>query len=220
MQVISAIRGPKHGISLTFAEHVIYLNMDRRYYVYAYLNPITNEPFYIGAGHGRRASEHLHPSVRRAKDTPFHREISLLEYCGVTPYIFIIKAELTEAEARASEAFLIHLIGTRTSHTGPLRNLAAGKKPEGFTLREGGHLMYTRIGSPLHPESIKPSLRPAWNSKRTLCWGEVFPSRLSIARDARCIVSEDTLKGRLRKGWPIEEAATTLPHRRRNTLPT
>jgi hypothetical protein len=192
---------------------------DNKYYVYAYLNPRTNEPFYIGAGHGRRASVHLQPSKRRQKDTLFHREISLLEYCGITPYIFIVKAELTEAEAQASEAFLIHLIGTRMSQTGPLCNLNAGRGPEGFTLRRGGHLAYNRVGNPLHPESSKPG-RGGWNSKRTLCWGEIFPSRLSVARDVRCIVSQDTLKGRLRKGWPIEEAATTLPHHRRNTLPT
>ncbi len=190
---------------------------DNKYYVYAYLNPQTNDPFYIGAGHGRRASVHLRPSMRAQRDTLFHREISLLEHYGIIPYIFIIKAELTEEEAQASEAFLIHLIGTRMSQTGPLCNLNAGREPEGFTLRRGGHLTYNRIGNSLHPEVPAPSCPAGWNSKRTLCWGEIFPSCLSVARDMRCIVSEDTLKGRLRYGWPIEEAATTLPHQRKAT---
>jgi hypothetical protein len=154
------------------------------YYVYAYIDPRTNEPFYIGKGTGNRAWAHLSPYRLRTFQTPFCCELRKMLDEGVPPVIEIVKADLTEQESFASEASLILLTGTRRLETGPLCNSLNGDFRE-------------------VPESKK--------GRAIYCWGRVFPSLAAVARDERCEVSKTQLDRRLKAGWSIFMAASTPP---------
>lgn len=162
--------------------------MSIRYYVYAYIDPVTNEPFYIGKGHGDRAYLHLsRPSCYKNLDSFFYRKLHKMIDEGIEPLVFIIKENLTEEVAYEVESILIHLIGTRAHGTGPLCNLYVNFHGaiSGFTLQQ----------SIKHGHTVES-------------WGEVFPSISAISRDPRCLVSAHALRYRLKLGMSIEDAAT------------
>ena len=161
--------------------------MDRRYYVYAYLDPITEEPFYIGKGSGDRMVRHLRQSRRNDKPTFFHRKLNKMMRLGLNPIICIIKDALSEDEAYASETTLIHLTGTRALGTGPLCNTRVDQRGTfaGYSLELG----------------IK-------NGTDIWAWGSHFASLAAVERDPRCVVIFSTLRRRMAAGLRIELAAT------------
>jgi hypothetical protein len=156
------------------------------FYVYAYIDPRTDEPFYIGKGTGRRAAMHLTPYQLKKHDSFFYRELRKMLDDGINAKVELIKDNLTEGEAYASEALLILLVGTRKLGTGKLCNTLAGD----FRTVSGN-----TKGTPIY------------------CWGTVFPSKASLVNDERCEVSYTQLNKRLKDGWSIFAAASTPPIR-------
>jgi hypothetical protein len=99
-------------------------NTPAGFYIYTYIDPGTNEPFYIGKGHGDRVFRHLKPpSYYKIRDSFFYRKLRKMLDEGVEPLVFIIKENLTEEMAYNIESDLIRLVGTRANGTGPLCNL-------------------------------------------------------------------------------------------------
>jgi len=76
------------------------------YYVYLYVDPRTNKPFYVGKGVNNRAFSHLKSGAKNAM-TKRIREISA---AGLEPRIEILRHGLTEDEAHHVEAASIELL--------------------------------------------------------------------------------------------------------------
>jgi hypothetical protein len=99
------------------------------FYVYAYIDPRDNTPFYIGKGHGDRDQDHLRRSVYT---NPVHskrflyKKIRKLIAAGVQPVIHRVLDNLSEDLAFFWETFFIHALGRRNLGTGSLCNLTNG----------------------------------------------------------------------------------------------
>ncbi len=77
-----------------------------RYYVYAYLDPRNDKPFYIGKGRGGRILSHLRGGEPRKA-----RILRELKRLGLKPRIDVLRYGLTEKEALLVEATAIDLLG-------------------------------------------------------------------------------------------------------------
>ena len=100
------------------------------YYIYSYIDPITNLPFYIGKGSGDRLNRHL----RTAKSDYWHldsnkhkiNKISKILSLGLEPVIRIEESQLSENESFEMERFYILKYGRSDIGTGILTNLSDG----------------------------------------------------------------------------------------------
>lgn len=109
--------------------------MERKYYVYIYLDPLKSgkfqyenlsfdcEPFYVGKGHGLRLYYHL---AIKGKNFLKNKVIKHLENLKVQPIIIKIYEGLTDIEARQQEIDVIKKIGRQLTNTGPLSNMTDG----------------------------------------------------------------------------------------------
>lgn len=88
-----------------------------KYYVYLYIDPRTDRPFYIGKGKGNRAFGHLAADG----DSDKSRIIAQLKKAGLAPKIELLKYGLSEAEALLVEATAIDLLNIKN-----LTNAARG----------------------------------------------------------------------------------------------
>lgn len=77
-----------------------------KYYVYLYIDPRSDRPFYIGKGKGNRAFGHLKGTGESDKD----RTISELKKLGLEPKIELLKYGLSEKNALLVEATAIDLL--------------------------------------------------------------------------------------------------------------
>lgn len=77
------------------------------YYVYLYVDPRNDLPFYVGKGKGNRLLSHLNDT----KETKKARRIAELRKLGLQPVIEILKYGLSEKEALLIESASIELIG-------------------------------------------------------------------------------------------------------------
>ena len=99
-----------------------------KYYVYAYKDPVSNQPFYIGKGSGKRYLDHLnkpYQSVKRCQD-----KIKSIKEKGLEPLIDFVKKELTEQDAYELEDRLIREYGRKgIDNNGILMNICLGAMP-------------------------------------------------------------------------------------------
>ncbi len=80
-----------------------------KFYVYLYIDPRTEQPFYIGKGKGNRAFSHLKDSAESAKV----EVLKELEKVNLKPRIEILKYGLSEKEALLVESTAIDLVDVR-----------------------------------------------------------------------------------------------------------
>lgn len=99
---------------------------DRIYYVYAYINPVSQLPFYIGKGKGKRKLFHLREALNGRDKGSCILEVKKLLESEILPEIFVLKDGLTEWEAFDFEKQLIADWGRKELGTGPLCNLTDG----------------------------------------------------------------------------------------------
>ena len=78
-----------------------------KHYVYAYVDPRTDEVFYIGKGKGNRAFAHL-GDIRESEK---RERIDEIRSAGLQPRIEIIRHGLTDQEALVAESVAIDLLG-------------------------------------------------------------------------------------------------------------
>lgn len=99
------------------------------YYVYAYFDPSTAVPFYIGKGKGARKLHHLKEASKPSSaDKNLHklRKIRQIVQRGQQPDIRLIDFDLTEGDAFELEEFMVSWIGRADRNQGPLTNLSNG----------------------------------------------------------------------------------------------
>lgn len=122
---------------------------DRRFYVYALLDPrkigariyrdlkyvFTLEPFYIGYGHNLRFYDHFKEAdnlweksekIQKCGNPMKIRKIHQIYRDYDLPRVVIIKEGLTLKEAKEYEIFCIKQIGRKDKEEGPLTNLTDG----------------------------------------------------------------------------------------------
>jgi hypothetical protein len=92
-----------------------------KFYVYVYIDPITNEIFYIGKGKENRCFAHLNDNRENEKAQRIQNILSL----GLNPKIEILAFGLSEDAALRVEAAAIDLIGIKN-----LTNLQRGHKSD------------------------------------------------------------------------------------------
>ncbi len=110
------------------------------YYIYAYLDPISRIPFYIGKGKGSRDKSHLNEAIRKknlkTKSYKLNKIKKILEN-GDLPIIERWSEGLTEKDAYEYERDIISSFGRKTDG-GCLTNISAGQSsPRNTTNREG-----------------------------------------------------------------------------------
>lgn len=85
------------------------------FYVYQYLDPISQEPLYIGKGTGDRLNDHWRLTLKGKPTTNKHwtAKLALMMQAGLEPVIEILESNLTAAEALIVEERLIKQFGRR-----------------------------------------------------------------------------------------------------------
>lgn len=96
-----------------------------KFYIYCYIDPRNDEPFYIGKGCGRRDKVHFSKSSME-QDTLFYRKMRKLKHGRITPIVKRLVENVRELEAVYWETWFICLIGRRDLGLGPLSNLTDG----------------------------------------------------------------------------------------------
>lgn len=96
-------------------------------YVYMYIDPFTNIPFYVGMGKNKRYLQHLHEAITASgKQQNKINKIKSILSRGENPVIIKIEQNMSRDEAFELEEFLISFIGRKDINTGPLTNKTAG----------------------------------------------------------------------------------------------
>jgi hypothetical protein len=81
---------------------------DRRFFVYALVDPRNNQVFYVGKGRDSRPLYHFKEAKRKTgKDSPKIAKIRKIWKCGLQPQIFFLKKYITEPIAFEIEFFYL-----------------------------------------------------------------------------------------------------------------
>ncbi len=83
------------------------------YYVYIYIDPRNNKPFYIGKGSGNRCYKHLSETIKNTTNPHKTRKIQSILRDGYTPIIKKVKYFDNEDDAYDYEYILIEKYGRR-----------------------------------------------------------------------------------------------------------
>jgi hypothetical protein len=103
------------------------LNKEKEYYVYALIDPRSNELFYIGKGKGKRATQHSKEILKEGQGNRSKlKVISEIKECGKEVKIKYIIRDINEEAAYFLEEILIDRIGRKLLRHGPLTNITVG----------------------------------------------------------------------------------------------
>ena len=101
------------------------MNNEKKFYVYEYIDPFTNKPFYVGKGCNDRYLHHL--KNLNDNTNPYKKnKIKKIINKGSNPIIKFIKTGLTETESFELEKKMINEYGRLDLKNGCLVNLSDG----------------------------------------------------------------------------------------------
>lgn len=140
------------------------------FYVYAYINAITGNPYYIGKGKNKRAySKHAGVSLPKNKSN-----------------ILFIETKLSEIGALAIERKLIRWWGRKDLGTGVLLNRTDGGEGVSgaiFGVETRKKMSTAKLGKPLPPRTDEHSKKIGDALRgRTTDWGKNPANRLAISK--------------------------------------
>jgi len=108
--------------------------MSNIYYVYIYLDPRTNIPFYVGKGKGNRFKSHLIEKKNYTTNKRKYEKIQELNFYNLTPTIIFYASNLDEQVAYNIEAELIKRYGRLDlDDGGVLTNICLSNDPPNTT---------------------------------------------------------------------------------------
>ena len=99
--------------------------LDNSYYVYIYLDPFTEIPFYVGKGKNGRLYEHLNEKNLK-NTTKFYNKLNKILRTGYYPIIYKIEENLSNSEALDLEQSFIKHFGIKNKFGGILYNSTIG----------------------------------------------------------------------------------------------
>lgn len=106
------------------------MTSELKYYVYYLKDPITNLPFYIGKGEGRRAYRHFTGKKSKIENPYKYNKIQSLIRKGTPPVVEILIDGLDENTAYTIEVMLIKVYGRKgIDANGVLTNRVVEAKP-------------------------------------------------------------------------------------------
>ena len=148
---------------------MIFIFMEAKYYIYAYLDPqkkgkfiygdyeFEYEPFYIGKGCGDRCNDHIKLSKLKTEKNSFKsRKINKILKQNLKPIILKISENIFETDALTLEIKIIKSIGRRNINLGPLTNLTDGGEGISGLIRTTEHqekLRQSQIGRKVSNET-------------------------------------------------------------------
>lgn len=103
--------------------------MSLDFYVYVYIDPYTNVPFYVGKGKNGRCWDHINYARRNPEPEQgkhFMNKVRKMLASGIAPIVEKRYKALDELAAYVAERQLISEIGRKDLGTGPLLNLTEG----------------------------------------------------------------------------------------------
>jgi hypothetical protein len=112
-------------------------------YVYVYIDPRNDKPFYVGKGQGDRVFMHLND----LSDTQKVQKIAEIRASGHEPRIDFLRYGMTESEAGLAEAVAIELLGKEN-----LTNQMVGFHRESFPRIQVSELMSILSAKPIDIE--------------------------------------------------------------------
>lgn len=175
------------------------------FYVYAYFEPGSEEPFYIGKGKGDRAWKHLCQSKLEMK-THFYNKLRKMLAGGIQPIIKLIYRDLTEDGAFTLESRLIAQYGRLDLGTGCLCNHTdGGEGQSGAVVSEEtrNKIGAGNIGNEItiqHRVKISESKRIMMKAKGT---GEKIGATLT-KRVGTPVARFDLVTGQILKSYPSQ----------------
>jgi hypothetical protein len=145
--------------------------MENIYYVYQYIDPITNLPFYIGKGKGDRLYTHIKETSGRQTNGRKYKYIQQLKNHGLEPIIEKIAENLDAQSAYNLEKKLIVLYGRKgIDPNGILTNICIDNRPP--VTSGPKHHNYGRPVITMHTIETKKKIseskkgKPSWHKGR------------------------------------------------------
>jgi len=166
------------------------------FYVYEYIDPVTNLPFYIGKGTGNRMFVHLKESLESTGNKRKTKHILNLQAQGLEPIVRKVQEDMTEDSAYDLEMQLIQKYGRKgLDPNGILLNYCIDNRPPHRYGKD--HHQYSKPIITEHTEETKRKIslahkgRPSWHKGRTR--SDEFKQKTSIIQRGKR-VSEETRK--------------------------
>jgi hypothetical protein len=159
--------------------------MEKVYYVYQYVDPMTSLPFYIGKGKGNRMYVHLKETFEKTENRKKYAYIKGLRNKNLEPLIEKVCDNLTELEAYDLETTLIKKYGRIDIDPGGiLTNICEENKPPRLTGKNHPNFGKSVISS--HTEETKRKISESKKGKTSWHKGrkksQEFCEKLSKAK--------------------------------------
>jgi hypothetical protein len=170
------------------------------YYVYMYIDPRDNLPFYVGKGKDNRLKKHLSETFENTENRRKYAYIQGLRNKGIEPIIKKIKENLSQEDAYEFEEDLIRHYGRKDLDTnGILTNICIDNRPPVITGEK--HHQFGKAIITYHTEETKKKISDAHKGRPSMKKGttcsEETKERMSNAQKGR-IISEEA-KEKLRE---------------------
>lgn len=159
------------SIDIDFNKYVEEISM---YYIYEYVDPRTNLPFYIGKGSGNRKLHHLNETLETTDNKKKYFKIQKIRLSGQEPIINIIVDNISNEELayKIEDEFILKYGREGFEENGILTNICLNNKPPVGIGEKNG--MFNRK----HTDDAKKKVSDA--NKGKIPWNKGIPRDASL----------------------------------------